>query len=483
MTTRREFIKRTALLAGAIGTSGFSFPFNGKSFPGGGGLSFESQRPPLKERKFRSEAVEEKISGLKSKIEDEELAWLFENCFPNTLDTTVEFGRIDGKPDTFVITGDIHAMWLRDSSAQVWPYLPLIKEDARLKEMVSGLINRQARCILLDPYANAFNFGATGSEWAKDLTDMKPELHERKWEIDSLCYPIRLAYGYWKASSDASIFDERWQQAMKLVVKTFREQQRINGNGPYSFQRVTSWLYDTVPLGGWGNPTKKVGLIHSMFRPSDDCCTYPFLIPSNMFAAVSLNELYEIFSVELKDKAFAGECRAFAEELSEAIETYSRAEHLNYGKLYAYEADGFGNKLFMDDANVPNLLSIPYLGYRKKDDPVYKNTRAFILSTDNPFFFKGSSAEGIGGPHCGLDQIWPLGITMRALTSTDDKEILYCLKMLKTTHASTGFMHESFNKDRPEQFTRKWFAWSNTLFGELIIQLYNEKPHILASRI
>lgn len=482
MTTRREFIKKTALIAGALGSSGFSFPFIGNSYSKEE-FSFESKRPPLKERKFRSEAVEEKISSLKTKIKDREISWLFENCFPNTLDTTVESGRFEGKPDTFVITGDIHAMWLRDSSAQVWPYLPLIKDDAPLKEMIAGLINRQARCILLDPYANAFNFGPTGSEWAKDLTDMKPELHERKWEIDSLCYPIRLSYGYWENSRDASIFDAKWQQAMKLIVKTFREQQRKKGNGPYSFQRVTSSLYDTVAMNGWGNPTKKVGLIHSMFRPSDDCCMYPFLIPSNMFAAVSLDQLYEIFSTELKDRAFAEECRSFSAELSEAIEMYAKAEHLNYGSLYCYEADGFGNRLFMDDANVPSLLSIPYLGYRKKDDPLYINTRAFVLSADNPYFFKGTAGEGIGGPHCGMDQIWPLGITMRALTSPEDREILYCLKMLKATHAQTGFMHESFNKDNASKFTRKWFAWANTLFGELIIQLYNERPHILDSVI
>lgn len=498
MASRRDFIKNTAFAAAALGFSGLRLPFSGRPNAAAGpsainfsapksfslrDLSLESRRPPVKERKFTSEAVEEKILSLKAKIKDKELSWLFENCFPNTLDTTVEFGRLDGKPDTFVITGDIHAMWLRDSTAQVWPYLPLIKEDTRLKELIAGVINRQTKCILIDPYANAFNFGPTGSEWAKDLTDMKPELHERKWEIDSLCYPVRLSYGYWKNSLDASIFDKKWQEAMKLVVKTFREQQRKNGQGPYSFQRVTSWLYDTVPMGGWGNPTKKVGLIHSLFRPSDDCCTYPFLIPSNMFAAVSLMQLYEIFSTELHDTAFAEECRAFSEEVSEAIENFGRAMHLSYGDIYCYEADGFGNRLFMDDANVPSLLSIPYLGYRKKEDPIYKNTRAFVLSSDNPYFFKGQAGEGIGGPHCGLDQIWPLGITMRALTSTDDKEILYCLKMLKTTHAKTGFMHESFNKDNAEKFTRKWFAWANTLFGELIMHLNNERPGILSAEI
>jgi hypothetical protein len=133
----------------------------------------------------------------------------------------------------------------------------------------------------------------------------------------------------------------------------------------------------------------------------------------------------------------------------------------------------------MDDANVPSLLGLPYLGCVEPADEVYQNTRKFVLSADNPYFFKGQYAEGIGGPHVGMDMIWPMSITMRALTSTNDAEITQCLKMLKATHAGTGFMHEAFNKNNPTNYTRKWFAWANTLFGELIVKLYNEKPEIL----
>jgi meiotically up-regulated gene 157 (Mug157) protein len=271
-------------------------------------------------------------------------------------------------------------MWLRDSSAQVWPYLKYVNEDKKLKDLIAGVINRQTKCILIDPYANAFNDGPTGSYWEKDVTDMKPELHERKWEIDSLCYPIRLVYGYWKTTNDISVFDEDWKSAMQLVLKTFKEQQRKDGKGPYSFMRETTWSLDSLPLGGYGNPVNPVGLIVSSFRPSDDATTFSFLVPSNHFAVVSLRQLEEIFVDVVRDKSFANECKSLADEVEEALNQYAIAEHLNFGKIFPYEVDGFGNKLFMDDANVPSLLSLPYLNSTFLDDEVYKNTRKFLFS-------------------------------------------------------------------------------------------------------
>lgn len=441
---------------------------------------FTCRRPPLQHRKFTSEAVEATIAQLKHTIGDPELAWLFENCFPNTLDTTVRSSTIDGQPDTFVITGDIEAMWLRDSAAQVWPFLPLARDDKQLRRLIAGVIRRQARCILIDPYANAFNDGPAESEWTKDLTAMKPELHERKYEIDSLCYPVRLAHGYWKTTGDASVFDDTWQQAMTLGVGTLREQQRKKGPGPYKFQRVSAVPYDTVPLGGYGNPTRPCGLIHSAFRPSDDSCIYPFLVPANMFAVVALRNLEDIVTSECRNASLARESREFADELEEAIAYSAAANHPKHGLIYAYEVDGFGNALFMDDANIPSLLSLPYLGWCDQTEERYRATRAFLLSDDNPYFFRGDAGEGIGGPHVGLDMIWPMGIIVRALTSADEQEILRCLKTLKGSHGGTGFMHESFHKDDPARFTRAWFAWANTLFGELILRLHAERPAILS---
>lgn len=437
--------------------------------------AYKSKRPPVKKRLFSSKAVEEEIARVKRLLTNPKLAWMFENCFPNTLETTVHFRMVEGKPDTFVYTGDIHAMWLRDSGAQVWPYVQLANRDSELKEMLAGVINRQFKCITIDPYANAFNEGPIADgHWMSDLTDMKPELHERKWEIDSLCYPIRLAYHYWKTTGDTSVFGEEWLKAIELVLKTFKEQQRIDGVGPYSFQRITERALDTLNNDGLGAPVKPVGLIVSSFRPSDDATTLQFLIPSNFFAVTSLRKAAEILSTVNSKTNLADECTALAQEVETALQKYATYNHPKHGTIYAFEVDGFGNHLLMDDANVPSLLAMPYLGDVDVNDPIYQNTRRFVWSEDNPYFFKGMVGEGIGGPHIGYNMVWPMSIMMKAFTSRSDEEIKTCIKMLMDTDAGTGFMHESFHKDDPNNFTREWFAWQNTLFGELILKLVNE---------
>ncbi|MDR0687399.1 MAG: glycoside hydrolase family 125 protein [Prevotellaceae bacterium] len=467
--SRRSFIRTgAATLAGlAAGSSLLAHSAAGRELPKTGGGGAQSR--------FKSKAVDAAIAEVKAKIKDRKLAEMFAKCFPNTLDTTVTYRLTGGKPDTFVITGDIHALWLRDSSAQVWPYLPLVNRDEALKLMINGLIRRQAACVCIDPYANAFNDGPTGGEWQKDLTSMKPELHERKWEVDSLCYTIRLAYGYWKTTGDASAFDAQWQKATHLIYQTFVEQQRKKGKGPYKFERLTTRQLDTLSNDGWGNPVNPVGLIVSSFRPSDDATTFGFLIPSNLFAVLSLRQLAEIYTAVVGDKAFAAKCEALAGEVEAAIKRYAIVERSGYGRVYAYEVDGFGNYVCMDDANVPSLLSLPYLGCCAPTDPVYRNTRRLIWSKDNPYFFAGAAGEGIGGPHIGYDYIWPMSIIMRAMTSIDDNEIRQCVRTLRDTDGGTGFMHESFHKDNADKFTRKWFAWANTLFGELIAKLVSEE--------
>jgi len=476
MSTRRKFIQQTGILSGGLLLNRNAFASNHAPFN-------ICMRPKIEDRNFVSPAVEQTILTLKKQIADPELACLFENCFPNTLDTTVDFEMIDGKPDTFVITGDIDAMWLRDSTAQVWPYLPLVKEDGKLKQLVEGVINRQKKCIILDRYTNAFYKDLTKkSEWSSDITEMKPGIHERKWEIDSLCYPIRLAYHYWKITGDTAPFDNQWEETIRLTLKTFKEQQRKDGDGPYSFQRNTSWATDGVPLSGYGYPVKPVGLICSIFRPSDDATLFPFLIPSNFFAVVSLEQAAEMLNKIRSNATLATECVNLAKEVNEALRLHGVFEHKQYGEIYPFEVNGFGSVHLMDDANVPSLLSLPYLNAVKKNDAVYTNTRKYILSEDNPFFFKGKAAEGIGGPHAGMFMIWPLSITMRGLTSTDAKEVRNCLHLLKTTHAGTGFMHEAFHKDDASRFTRKWFAWANTLFGEFVLHTSKTFPAILSEK-
>jgi meiotically up-regulated gene 157 (Mug157) protein len=439
-------------------------------------------RPNLSDRRFSSAAIESVITSVQRQISDPVLRGMFERCFPNTLDTTVFPGTCEGHSDTFVITGDIDAMWLRDSSAQVWPYLRFAKQDKALATLIEGIVRRQTRMILIDPYANAFcrNESDPPLPWAvDDKTEMKPGVAERKWEVDSLCYTIRLAHGYWRQTGDVKPFDAAWKTAARKIVETFREQQRFNGQGPYSFTRRAAAPTDTVPLRGYGNPARPVGMIFSMFRPSDDACIYPLFVPANLFAIRSLEQLQEIAEVAAGDTSLAAACEDLLVTLRPAVQQHGLVNQPNVGKIWAYEVDGYGNALMMDDGNTPGLLSLSYLQCCDASDPICQRTREFVLSRDNPYFFRGKAAEGIGGPHIGLRKIWPLSITMRALTSRDDDEIATCLKWLRDTTAGTGFMHESFDQDDPKKFTRPWFAWANSLFGELILNLVETRPALL----
>ena len=437
--------------------------------------SAQDLRPPVEERLFRSEAVERQIAEIVSQLTNQKLAQMFAACYPNTLDTTVHFEEDeDGNPDTFVYTGDIHAMWLRDSGAQVWPYVQLAAEDEALRRMLAGVILRQWKCINCDPYANAFNREPNpDGPWMKD-TSMHPELHERKYEIDSSCYPIRLAYHYWQVTGDTSVFGPEWIEAIENILHVFTEQQRREGRGSYRFLRSSNRALDTMNNEGWGAPVRPCGLIASAFRPSDDATTLLFLVPSNFMAVSSLRKAAEILTTVNHRDELASRCNALADEVHTALMEYAIYDHPKYGKIYAYEVDGFGNHLLMDDANVPSLLAMAYLGDVAMDDPIYQNTRRFVWSDDNPYFFRGKAGEGIGGPHIGHDYIWPMSIMMRAFTSQDDAEIRACIEQLMRTDADTGRMHESFYKDDATRFTRSWFAWANTLFGELIIQLVEE---------
>lgn len=439
-------------------------------------------RPAEPDRRFRSIAIERAITEMHAATNSQELAQIFDSCFPNTLDTTVFPGSFAGKPDTYVITGDIDAMWLRDSAAQVWPYLALAKQDSGLRNLLEGVIRRQARLIQIDSYANAFTRNTTDPplKWAvHDKTEMRPGVAERKWEIDSLCYPVRLAYGFWKSTGSQAPFDDEWLKAARRIVATFREQQRIDTGGPYHFERNTTKPSGTLALDGFGNPVKPDGLICSGFRPSDDACIYPFFIPANLFAALTLERIAEIGTEIYSDDALAEECSRFAREVRAAVQRHGVVHHPKYGDILAYEVDGYGNTLSMDDANAPGLLSLAYLELLHENDPLYQRTREFSWSLDNPYFFRGTAGEGIGGPHIGRDYIWPMSILMRALTSHSDSEIVQCLRMLCTTTAGTNYMHEAFHKNDPTKYTRPWFAWANGLFGELLLKLQRERPALL----
>ena len=404
--------------------------------------------------------------------EDPKMVQLFVNCFTNTLDTTVK--RLPDKT-TYIITGDIPAMWLRDSVAQIRPYLMAAGEDGDIADMLVGLVKKQFFYVNLDPYANAFNQEANGNCWEHDETDMGPWIWERKYELDSLCYPIQLSYLVWKNTGRTDQFDETFVKGVRRILKVWRTEQHHEEESPYSFVRKGCYFTDTLSRNGKGALVKSgTGLIWSGFRPSDDACVYGYLIPSNMFAVVTLGYTAEIMREIYKDEEVAARAEKLASEIRDGIEKYGVVEHPKFGKMYAYETDGLGNYVFMDDANVPSLMSIPYLGYCSADDEIYKNTRAFVLSKENPCYYEGTAAKGVGSPHTPPEYIWHIALSMQGLTSRDPEECKALLHMLKTTDDGKGFMHEGFHKDDPSKFTRPWFAWSNSLFSEFVLKCIDE---------
>lgn len=394
------------------------------------------------------------------------LADMFERCMTNTLHTTIE-RQADGT--TFVITGDIPAMWLRDSAAQVRPYLIAAQTDPDLADMIEGLVRRQTAFILQDPYGNAFNSGPNGRGHQRDVTAMSPWLWERKYEIDSLCYPIQLSYLLWKNTGRTTQFNEDFKRAARTILKVWRTEQRHETDSPYTFERQECPPTDTLTRNGKGSPTGWTGMTWSGFRPSDDACEYGYLIPSNMFAVVVLRYLTEIANDLLLDGELAREASALADDIDEGIRTYGIYDHPEFGRMYAYETDGLGHYNLMDDANVPSLLAIPYLGYAAADDPIYENTRRFILSEANPYYFQGTAAAGIGSPHTPNRYIWPIALAMQGLTAQAQSEKERLLELMAATDAGAGMMHEGFHVDDPQQYTRPWFSWANMMFCELLL--------------
>lgn len=416
-------------------------------------------------------AIQKAMKKADDAIQNEKLANMFRQCYPNTLETTT---RLLDDGTTFVFTGDIPAMWLRDSSAQVRQYLPFAKEDGDLQRLIGGLVRRQMECILIDPYANAFNEAPSYKSWDQDLTEMGPWIWERKYEIDSLCYPIQLSYLYWKATGNTDIFDAKFRKAAKSIIALWKTEQNHFEDSQYLFARTQGPKSDTLRNNRKGMPVNYTGMTWSGFRPSDDACTFGYLVPANMFAVVVLGYMEEIAREIYKDEDWEEAAAQLKEEIDFGIQTYGTYRHPVYGKIYAYETDGFGNYNLMDDANVPSLLSIPYLGYADKDDSVYMNTRRFILSQENPYYYEGKVAKGIGSPHTPNRYIWHISLAMQALTSNDPKEVQEIVDTILRTDADTGFMHEGFHVDDPAEFTRPWFAWANSLFAELIWGLIEE---------
>ncbi len=417
--------------------------------------------------------LKDQIEAVTAKLHDmgrDDLVKLFTNCYPNTLETTT---KILDDGSAFVITGDIHAMWLRDSAAQVHHYLPVARENSELADIIEKMINRYSIYLPHDPYANAFNENGDDPKrghW-DDITFRSPWVWERKYEVDSLCYVLQIAYKFWKYTGRVGHLNDGFKNSANIILDLWETEQYHAEKSPYTFERPNPYKpSDTMTRGGKGEPVGYTGMTWSAFRPSDDACIYNYLIPSEMFAVVTLGYLAEIAREIYNDEALAKRAEKLASEIDNGIKTYGIYDHPKYGKIYAYETDGLGNYNLMDDANVPSLLSLPYLGYCSADDEIYKNTRAFILSQDNPYYYSGSVLHGIGSPHTDKGYVWPISLVLQGLTSNDPAEIEEIINMLVNSHAGTYFMHESIDANNPKKFSRTWFAWANSIFSELILK-------------
>lgn len=414
-----------------------------------------------------TQKIDEVCSALGTSDAGHKLCRMFTKCYPNTLSTTTSMLH-DGT--TYIITGDIPLMWMRDSSAQVHHYLPLAPHDPYIQIIIEGTIRRQIRWIHLDPYGSSYRLFLDFDHAGKNrLTPWDFQsgrtIHVamHNYEIDSLCYFVKLSYQYWRTTGISDIFDVEWKSAAQLVIDTIRKEQD---------HESSDYTYPELPSGGRGTKVCKCGLSWVGFRPSDDKCSLHYLIPGNMFAVVAMRYISEIATEVYGDAALRDDALALGKEIDDAIHEYGVVEEKGK-RFYAYETDGCGKHNVMDDANVPSLLSIPYLNYTTPHDPdreLYRATRNVILSSRNPFYFAAGNQRGIGSPHTGGKKIWHMSLVMQALTSDNDDEVLEMIELLRTTDAGTDFMHESFTAGNPKQFTRRWFAWANSLFSELIIK-------------
>lgn len=478
-----------------------------------GKYKYPYMRPAPKCRTFVSEAVEKLIADLKSKIKDPDLARLVENTLPNTLDTTIlwhqpsgsknGFGHHSQYPESFVVTGDIHAEWLRDSARQLSIFQPLVQYDDALKDLIKGAIRTQEQYLIASPYCNAFHPPPASKvkkgNTAMDLVTPVPNwdiVFECKYEIDSLASFLTLTNDYLENSNgDLSIITKSWIAAYeKILIVLRRETQPLFDEETgyalpfyYSFQRNTNIGSETLPLGGVGNPVNfNTGLVRSAFRPSDDATVLQFFIPGNAHILVELKRTLRNILKKFSDNIQLDKHIVYTEDLinsiGEGIQKYGIVDHPKWGQVYAYEVDGYGGRIHMDDANIPSLLSLPDIGFVDFHDKVYQNTRKMILSkAGNPYYIKGPYFQGVGGPHIGILNAWPMSLLMRIRTTDDDEEILDNLRMIMQTTAGLGLMHESINVNMPhgKVYTRPWFAWCNSEFGKTILHLAKHKPHLI----
>ncbi|OAQ73827.1 hypothetical protein VFPPC_01442 [Pochonia chlamydosporia 170] len=475
-----------------------------------GKWKYPYQRPESRCRSYVVPEVEQTLSKVKRMIKDTDLYSLFVNTWPNTVDTTILWhGKALDNPDeelAFVTTGDIHAMWLRDSANQLQSYKPILNITSHnstnnIASLYRGTINLQSRYIRKFPYCNAFQPPPDSklppnnhkrSLLAKRGDTVNPPydpkvVWECKYELDSLSAFLQLSWDYYDVTRDAKFFRKyKWADTVKTILKlandmmigTYTQDGRVN-NSPYTWLRDANSATETVSNRGTGNPVAgNIGLVRSFFRPSDDSTIYQYFIPANMMFARYLHACAEI--MHKIDRNTASQMSEMARGIEHAIDKYGIVEHPKFGDIYAYEVDGLGSHNLMDDANIPSLLSIPHLGFKSNTDRIYRHTRDFVLSRYNPYFGFGPVLNATGGPHLGPGMAWPMGVIMQTMTSHDDHEIVRGIKQLMGATSGLGLIHESVNTHDDTKWTRSWFAWANGLFGQMILDLLDRKPHLLA---
>lgn len=393
---------------------------------------------------------------------------IFTQSYLCTAKTTVQETADGG---IFIVTGDIPAMWLRDSAAQVHHYLPAAAKYDSVYQFIRAVLSRQFFYIEMDPYANAFNAGPTGQHWDRgDRCGQTDWEWERKYETDSLCYPVDLAYQLWKITGRTQHLTESVHRGLKRILEVFRTEQRHRECSEYRFERDTDRSLDTLSCKGLGAPVGYTGMTWSGFRCSDDSCVYGYNIPANMYAAVSMDRTAEMAEILFGDAQLARDAHGLSEEIRHGIQTYGIVRHPVFGDIYAYETDGLGHHLLMDDAGVPGLLSIPYIGYCAPDDPLYLNTRRFVLSRENPYYYEGTVLSGLGSPHSEEGTVWPMGVIMQGMTLTDREDPRPFIRAVAAADDGTGHVHESVHKDDASRYSRAWFAWGDSLYAELILK-------------
>jgi meiotically up-regulated gene 157 (Mug157) protein len=474
-------------------------------------LELPFQRPSKHCRTFTSPFVEKTIRDMTEKIVDKDIARLFENAFPNTLDTTVRWhtdGTVKHKksrqtwdadawtgPQSFIVTGDINAEWLRDSTNQLAQYQHLAKKDKEIHTLILGAINTQAEYVIGSPYCNAFQPpppSGLQATYQGDGDDVHPAyeqsfVFECKYELDSIAHFLSLGNQFYNHTGSTEFLNPRWYLALDTLLEllkaqskpTFDEESGSYQRNEYSFQRRTNTGTETLNLNGVGNPLNSgTGLVRSAFRPSDDATILGFLIPANAMMSVELQRTAAILQTTSR-KELAATLLDWSKTISAGVWEHGVVNHKKYGKVFAFEVDGYGSSILMDDANLPSLLALPLLGFVNSDDEVYKNTRTMILEKNgNPYYLSGEQFKGIGGPHIGLQSAWPMSVLVQAMTSESDEEIMNCLGLVKNA-SMNGLIHESINVDYSSDYTRSWFAWANSVFAQTVLDLAKRKPHLL----